>query len=408
MAVNQYLNHKDLSSTPRMQQISSQLSSTQTILRTCVGWIVDLGVSPSMPFLQRKTLALINATAFTSLILALPGTFMLILMGFNHSFSLLISGVLAACLILSFNGARKVEWSKALFAISPAAIILAYTLLEHPANGMSQPLNYFLAQQSICFALLVPILVYGYDGRQKILPIVGLCLLAFLVFDIVSIRQGAFNDDLITGISYGLFTLLSLLQYAALAACMCYMQYSTMQQDRQAQKASEKLKNLAIRDGLTGLFNHSFIEQLVEDAMNRSRRSESPLALLMIDIDRFKQVNDTFGHNAGDEVLVQLATLLDNSKRSTDYLGRWGGDELVCLLTDTNLAGAENLAEKLRALVESHDFPNGKHVTISLGASQYQAGDTPPSFIARADIAMYRAKHAGRNRVEGLSTRSSG
>jgi diguanylate cyclase (GGDEF)-like protein len=408
MAVNQYLTHKDLSSTPWMQQISYQLSSTQTILRTCVGWIVDLGVSPNMPFIQRKTLALINATAFISLILALPGTFMLILMGFNHSFSLLISGVLAACLILGFNGARKIEWSKALFAISPAAIILAYTLLEHPTNGMSQPVNYLLAQQSICFALLVPILVYGYGGRQKIVLIVGLCLLAFIVFDIGSMRQGAFKDEPLTGISHGLFTLLSLLQYAALAACMCYMQYSTMQQDRQAQKASEKLKNMAIRDGLTGLFNHSFIEQLVGDAINRSRRSGNPLALLMIDIDRFKQVNDTFGHNAGDEVLARLARLLNNSKRSTDYLGRWGGDELILLLTDTNLSGAENLAEKLRSLVESEGFPYGKRLTISLGASEFHDGDTPASLIARADAAMYRAKRAGRNRVEGLSTRSIG
>ena len=157
---------------------------------------------------------------------------------------------------------------------------------------------------------------------------------------------------------------------------------------------------MVIRDGMTGLFNHSFMEEFIGDAINRSKRSGTPLSLLMIDIDFFKQINDTLGHNVGDEVLLHLTKLIEKSKRSTDYLGRWGGDELVLLLTDTNLQGATNVAEKVRNLVDKHIFPHNGHITISLGASTYHNADSLSNFIARADAAMYRAKRAGRNRVE--------
>ncbi len=399
-AINRYLTTKDLSSTPQMEQIASQLSSTQSVLRACLGWVVDLGISSNMPFYQKKILALINATAFASLLLALPATFVLLLMGFAHPFSLLTSIVLAACLVLGLNGARRVTWSQGLFSFAPGAIILVYTLLELPSKGMQQPLNYMLARQGLCFALLIPVLIYGFEGNQKKGVISAFCLLILLVYDVGSMRQGAFEGEVISGLRHGLFTLLSLIQYAALAGFICFVQNTIMQHARQVQSAGEKLKSLAIRDGLTGLFNHGFMLQLIADAINRTRRSGNPLALVMIDVDFFKQINDTLGHNAGDDVLVRLARLLINSKRSTDYLGRWGGDELVLLLTDTNLAGAETLAEKLRSLVARQVFAPGRNLTISLGASQYQAGDTPISFIERADAAMYRAKRSGRNRVE--------
>jgi diguanylate cyclase (GGDEF)-like protein len=192
--------------------------------------------------------------------------------------------------------------------------------------------------------------------------------------------------------------------YIALAACILYVQHGMLQQAAQAKQATQKLQRQAIRDGLTGLFNHTFIDGLIGDAINRARRSNTPVSLLMIDVDNFKPINDNLGHNAGDEALKELVKVLGTNKRSTDYLGRWGGDELIMLLTDTDLAGASHLAEKLRSLVDTHSFQHGMHITISLGASQYQDGDTPISFIERADAAMYRAKRSGRNRAEIQST----
>ena len=163
---------------------------------------------------------------------------------------------------------------------------------------------------------------------------------------------------------------------------------------------NEKLQRMAVTDGMTGLLNHTVMEQLIGDAINRTKRSHSPMSLIIIDVDFFKLINDTYGHTAGDEVLKRLSQVLDHSKRSTDYMGRWGGEEFILLLTETNLLGATKLAEKLRHLVESHTFPHRSRLTISLGVTEYKDGDTLVTFIKRADVALYRAKHSGRNRSE--------
>jgi diguanylate cyclase (GGDEF)-like protein len=395
-----YLPSDELPHQAWLEQTSLFISSAQLVLRAGLSWVFELGINPDMPFYQKKNLALINRVSFVSLLMALPGTFLLILMGFGHPFSLLVSGVLVACLILALNGAKHVEWSKTLFAYAPAILILTFTLLELSAGNLDNPLRYILSRQGICYGLLLPLLVFGFEDRRKVVGVLGVCVLLFLIFDIASFRLGAFYQVKLAGLSSGLFSVLSGLQYVGLAGCVLYMQSYTMQHELKAQHSNEKLYRLAINDGMTGIFNHTFMEQYIADAINRSKRSKNPLALLMIDVDFFKQINDNFGHNAGDEVLVRLVQVLNNNKRTTDYLGRWGGDELILLLSDTNLSGAANLAEKLRHMVEDHFFPHSRHLTISVGASEYHDGDNLASFIERADAAMYHAKRGGRNRVE--------
>jgi diguanylate cyclase (GGDEF)-like protein len=308
--------------------------------------------------------ALINRVAFLSLIMAFPGTFVLILLGFTHPFSLLVSGMLAGCSILALNGVGRVAWSKTIFAYAPVMLIAVFTLLELGSAALANLQMYILFRQGLCFGLLLPILIYGFEDRRKLVGVFGACLLIFLVFEVAVMRLGAFEGEDLAGVSHGLFSLLSIVQYAVLAGCIYFMQSYTMQHELEAQEHTEKLHRMAIRDGMTGIFNHTFMEQYISDAINRSKRSRNPLALLMIDVDLFKHVNDTFGHNAGDDVLKELIRVLSSSTRSTDYLGRWVGDELVLLLTDTDLPGAANLAEK--RLVKP-PLPHYKHLTISLG-----------------------------------------
>jgi diguanylate cyclase (GGDEF)-like protein len=395
-----YITSEDQQRQPWVEQASVFISSAQVEMRAGLGWVFNLGITSEMPFYQKKNLALINRVTFLSLLMAFPGTFLLILLGFAHPFSLLVSGMLVGCTILALNGAKRVEWSKIIFTFTPASLILVFTLLELDSAAFADPLMYTLSRQGLCFGLLLPILIYGFEERRKVVGAFGICVLIFMVFEVASMRLGAFHGEALAGVSHGLFSILSVLQYAILAACIYFMQSYTMQHELEAQQNTEKLHRLAIRDGMTGIFNHTFMEQYIADAINRSKRSRNPLALLMIDVDFFKRINDTFGHNAGDDVLKELIHVLSTSTRSTDYLGRWGGDELILLLTDTNLQGAANLAEKLRRLVEEHHFLHCKHLTISLGASVYRDGDASVSLVERADASMYRAKRGGRNRVE--------
>jgi predicted signal transduction protein with EAL and GGDEF domain len=323
-----------------VEQVSAQIASAGVILRAGISWFFNLGIQQEMPFYLRNNLALINRVSFVCLLLSLPGSFILMLAGFNHPLSLLVSGVVILSLILALNAAHLVSWAQVIFAFSPAAIVMTYTLFELSSGDMTDHMIYVLARQGLCLALLLPILIYGFEKNQRWLTL-GECIIVLLLFDIASMRTGNPLMSNTTGTTQGLFAVLSVAQFSALGGYILFMQGYMMNHEQKVSKSNQKLQNMAIRDGMTGLFNHTFMEEFITDAINRSRRSRTPLSLLMIDIDLFKQVNDTLGHNAGDEVLQRLTRLLVGSKRSTDYLGRWGGDELVLLLTDTNLQGAQ-------------------------------------------------------------------
>jgi len=161
-----------------------------------------------------------------------------------------------------------------------------------------------------------------------------------------------------------------------------------------------KLEELSTTDALTGAYNRRKFNDLTLAEVERVRRYGHPLSLLILDIDHFKRVNDTHGHEAGDEVLVVLAGLLRAGIRATDSLARWGGEEFVVLSPDVTLEGEAELAERLRAAAAAHDHVSVGTVTVSLGVAQHRPGETPDELFARADEALYRAKDGGRDRVE--------
>lgn len=163
------------------------------------------------------------------------------------------------------------------------------------------------------------------------------------------------------------------------------------------------LRDASMRDSLTGLANRRAIAEWFSDAaagVNEGARS--PFSVVLLDIDHFKQVNDRYGHDAGDRVLAGLAQLLAAELRSSDLCGRWGGEEFVLLLQDAPLGDAVQMVERLRARIDAADFPlsNGTvvAVTASFGICQYRAGETVLECFGRADDALLRAKRAGRDR----------
>jgi len=161
----------------------------------------------------------------------------------------------------------------------------------------------------------------------------------------------------------------------------------------------KEIQKLSMTDKLTQLHNRTRIEQLFSSELERVQRYGHPLSVILLDLDHFKSVNDTYGHQVGDRVLQQLAQTLRRNVRQPDHVGRWGGEEFLILSPEIDLGQATALAEKLRMAVARVDFPEVGRETASFGVASYRAGDTEDSMMKRADGALYAAKTEGRNRV---------
>lgn len=162
---------------------------------------------------------------------------------------------------------------------------------------------------------------------------------------------------------------------------------------------NNELRIAATVDKLTGVLNRHRIEQVLSNEMERSSRYDSPLSLILCDVDHFKQVNDTLGHLAGDGVLKKIAAVMQENIRATDSLGRWGGEEFIILVPGTEAKSAALLAEKIRSSIERTDCGAACGVTLSCGVAAMDAGDDADSLLKRADDALYAAKAGGRNLV---------
>ncbi|MBO1928199.1 diguanylate cyclase [Thiomicrorhabdus sp. 6S2-11] len=152
-------------------------------------------------------------------------------------------------------------------------------------------------------------------------------------------------------------------------------------------------------DPLTSIYNRNKLNDFLLQEMLRIKRYENRFSMILIDIDHFKSVNDDYGHNVGDKVLVSFAEILKNTVRESDIAGRWGGEEFIVFCTETKLEDAVVLAEKLRAKIAEYEFDVIGKKTASFGVAEYRATDDAESFINRADAALYQAKENGRNRV---------
>jgi diguanylate cyclase (GGDEF)-like protein len=172
----------------------------------------------------------------------------------------------------------------------------------------------------------------------------------------------------------------------------------------QLQQVITELTELSLRDSLTGLYNRRGLNERLVEELARARRYGAPLTLMMVDIDHFKRVNDTFGHAIGDVAIGHVARILARDLRVSDIVARFGGEELVLLLPHTGLEGALHLAERLRYQVEQSPFrtiDGEASVTVSIGVAQFQNQMREPhDLLQAADRALYRCKRAGRNCVE--------
>jgi diguanylate cyclase (GGDEF)-like protein len=276
--------------------------------------------------------------------------------------------------------------------------LLCALLVQHSTlRVVSSSLIYVWQIVLIMLALLDPSQPQHGRGRYILVAAFGTMLLTLLARAAAAALGLIDTHDLIA--SSGNLGAVFLVSLCAVLSVTLGFVYMTME------RAERRNFELAMKDMLTGLANRRAIADQLASTVARAQRQGQYLSVLMLDIDHFKRVNDSYGHQAGDVVLRSVAQALQSRLRAQDQIGRFGGEEFLAILPDTSLDGALVLAEALRAAVEATPTQWGAHsiaTTISIGVrgGAITGGDTADGLVAAADAALYRAKQGGRNRVE--------
>ena len=258
--------------------------------------------------------------------------------------------------------------------------------------------------------IILDIILPGMNGYEVCKRLKHSIRTSFIPIILVTALRG--NDERVQGIEAGAddfiskpFNRVELLTRIKSLLRIKALNDALEQKIEELEKAKAKLRKLAVTDGLTGLYNYRAFRRQLHMEIQRSKRFNLPVSLLMMDIDHFKVYNDRFGHLNGDRVLKRFAQILHENIREVDCLARYGGEEFALILPGTDKKSAKIVAEKVRRLVERSPFPMEKklpkkRVTISVGVASYPE-DTrdEEEFIRLSDTAMYRAKKSGRNRT---------
>jgi diguanylate cyclase (GGDEF)-like protein len=221
--------------------------------------------------------------------------------------------------------------------------------------------------------------------------ILMLCLLTFASITL----EHSFSIQMINVFIYGFICLV-------LSRMVFYYQIRHYKNTKFILQQKDKLEQLAMTDPLTGALNRRSFLECANDEIDRSNRYGKPISITIFDIDFFKRVNDTFGHPAGDLVLVTISKLIKQNIRSTDLFVRWGGEEFIILYIETDETKSIKISEKLRMIIQSNKPDDAPCVTASFGVTSYKKDETIDIMIHRADEALYQAKSKGRNQVVSL------
>lgn len=308
-----------------------------------------------------------------SLSVALAGAAFLTPFALNHVLQgnvLLGAGSLVIVALLVYNAwtIRQGHYWPALTLLGFAPAVIAYLMLTVHRQGIIGALWCYPAVISFYFML-----------PERKAWVVNLALLALVLPQVWLVIDAPLAARVTA-------TLLTVSAFAAI-----FIRIITGQQQR--------LHAQAVTDPLTGLFNRMLLRDTLEKSIQHGQRSHTPMTLVAIDLDHFKAVNDSLGHDAGDIVLRGVADLLRQRARRTDSVFRLGGEELLMLLYDTNAENGLCVAEELRSAIAAHPFLPNHPVTASFGIATHRTGEDFEAWIKRSDENLYRAKLGGRNRV---------
>ena len=278
-----------------------------------------------------------------------------------------LDGVISIILLFIFTytyRTRKIEFAKNLIAVLLSMAALMSILLK----GQSQ--IFWVHPTIIAIFYLIPI------KFASVINILLLTIMALIVFPLTNLV------DFIT-----------IIATTTLTICLSFLMFHSYN------KKQHELTLLATLDPLTNTGNRRSLNTKLSKVIASQNREQTPSCLILIDLDGFKAINDEHGHTTGDEALITVCNLINEHTRVLDSLYRYGGDEFIILPLNMTLNSAKNLAEKIRCIVEKHDFIHDIKLTLSIGVSEFSLHDTPETWIKRTDQSLYKAKKNGRNRV---------
>jgi diguanylate cyclase (GGDEF)-like protein/hemerythrin-like metal-binding protein len=315
---------------------------------------------------------------------------------------LFISHLLLGCGFRVFSG-MQTPWPKRFFVYECAVAVL---IIVFQFIVKSYPLRLIVMSGSLAccgFEYLAALTNKATKMPKRTIRTVCFFMLVFMFFHLSRIVvMLTMRSDATSLMDADGLTTYTFLMTITIFICWggSVMLLDTSQLLSEMEAKNDMLVKLAMYDKLTGLFNRHTLDSTIQKEMDRQDRYHTPLALVMLDIDHFKRINDLYGHDNGDRVLIEVAQRVHSSIRETDMLFRWGGEEFLILSPNTNDEGAGLLAEKLRHAIMSTPVEPAGLVTASFGVAERMDNETRDLWFHRVDQAMYRAKNTGRNRVE--------
>jgi diguanylate cyclase (GGDEF)-like protein len=298
-----------------------------------------------------------------------------------------VVGLVAAFYVLVRTGLNQRFSDPSLATEQAAAAILFLAYIMYHADAARDALTLFYMVVMLFAALRL--------NAARLAALAILALIAHGTMLHLSYLRDEEYMDFEAAVTEFAVLMVTLPWFAAMGGYVNRLRTRLAESNRQLEGALERIRDIAIRDELTGTYNRRFLMESLARELARAGRSGGRFSVCLIDVDHFKAVNDTLGHAAGDDVLRQVAAITGRDLRGIDVFGRFGGEEFLLILPDTDQAGAKVAAERIRAAVAA-ETP----VTVTIGVAQY-AADGAAAVLARADQALYRGKAAGRNTVLG-------
>lgn len=345
---------------------------------------------------QRRTYAVILLVGLLGAVLALVTNEVIgTISGFTRLIFYITIVLLASQSFLLYSRTIRVAVARETVYVGVSIILLAvfiYALYAQPSRLLEQV---SLVSLYLWFPFVYLFISLAYESRGVLVRSWILYLLSVCVSLPHAIATVGSTDPFEGFQSLGQFYITS----ASFIAILYF--FSQMKgRLRETQATADQMSLLAQTDALTNIPNRRGIEVLLGHELQRAARYDLPLSLIVFDLDHFKQLNDTLGHDAGDEVLIRVARVVESCLRGSDQLGRWGGEEFTVVTTETPFASAYQLADRIRQAIEDQEFGQEYRLSASFGVAAHHPRDSTATLFKRADVALYQAKLLGRNRVE--------